>query len=629
MADEKKEILKSPQAGMGLLLGVLGIVYGDIGTSPLYSLRICFTIKGAAPVTPANVIGILSLIFWALFILIAVKYCMFVLRADNKGEGGILALMTQSMKNTKKPSSILLIVGLGLFGSALLYGDSLITPVISVLSAVEGLNIISPFFIKAVVPISLVILVGLFYFQHLGTGRIGSVFGPIMLVWFSSIAIMGTVSLIRTPEVLTALNPFHALHFIRHNPLPSFLMLGGVFLTLTGGEAMYADMGHFGKSPIRKGWFLVVFPALILNYFGQGAQLIRSPGSLDGLFYRLVPHWFVLPMVVLATAATIIASQAVISGAFSLARQSVQLGYLPRLEIVHTSSETQGQIYVPLVNILLLTGTVLLTLIFKNSDSLAAAYGVAVSATMLITSVLLYRIARSEWHWSRIGAAILVSFFLVFDIFFFVSNLTKITTGGYLPLLIAIGIFYIMVTWSRERKKMYGIISKEALNEEYLFAEIRKNKPYRPDGVGVYLSGNPSGVPRTVLHNYKHNKVIHKTVVFLTVISKEVPLVEPQDRISVRVLGLGFFRISISYGFMEKMDVPAALRTITQEGLNVDPLKVTFFLSKENMIVLKRPFFRNIPRVIYAFLSRNSRDASSFYNLPPNRVIELGIQMEI
>lgn len=629
MSETNGQKLKPSLGGIGLLLGVFGIVYGDIGTSPLYSLRICFTLKGAAVITPSNVLGIVSLILWALMILISLKYCMFVLRADNKGEGGILALMTLARKSVATRVGTMAIIGLGLFGAALLYGDSLITPVISVLSAVEGLNIISPFFAKAVVPISLVILIILFYFQHLGTGQIGAIFGPVMILWFLCIAVLGFLSVLKTPAILAAVNPLYALNFIRHNPLSAFIMLGGVFLVLTGGEALYADLGHFGKNQIQRGWFLMVFPALILNYLGQGALLIRDHSAIDSLFYRLVPKEFLFPMVILATAATIIASQAVISGAFSLARQSVQLGFFPRLNIIHTSKEMIGQVYVPLVNTLLVIGAVFLLLFFKSSDKLASAYGVAVSTTMLITSLLLYRVVRNEWKWSRFAAGFLVAFFLVFDVFFFVSNLIKIESGGYFTIIIALAVYFITATWNSERGKMYALISREALAEEYLLSDIRKNKPYRPDGVGVYLSGNPSGVPRTLLHNFKHNKVIHKTVIFLTVVSRDVPFVEPEDRITVKPLGLGFFRIILAFGFSEKMDVPETLKSVTQEGLKLEPLKVTYFLGKENLILLKKPFFESLSRIFFAFLSRNSRDASSFYNLPPNRVIELGIQMEI
>jgi KUP system potassium uptake protein len=629
MSEANGQTVKPSPTGIILLLSVLGVVYGDIGTSALYALRICFSFKGAAAITPQNVIGVVSLIIWALVIIISIKYCIFVLRADNKGEGGMMALMTLARKNAKTAAGGIAILMLGLFGTALLYGDGMITPVISVISAVEGLNTISPFFAKAVIPISMIILIFLFYFQHLGSGQIGSIFGPIMLVWFLVLGVLGLASIIKTPLILRAFNPVYAFEFIRHNFFQAVIMLGGIFLVLTGGEAMYADMGHFGKTKIRMGWFFVVFPALILNYLGQGAILIRDPSSIHGLFYRLAPSWMIFPLVILATMATIIASQAVISGAFSIARQSVQLGFLPRLKIVHTSQHTVGQIYIPFVNTILLIGAVILILAFKSSDKLANAYGVAVSTDMLFTSFLLFRIARTQWKWSRLASSLIIGLFLVIDCCFFLSNLSKIGSGGYIPLVIALIVFLIMNIWYSERQKMYAIISREALAEEYLLAEIRKNKPYRPDGVGVYLSGSPSGVPRTLLHNFKHNKVIHKTVVFLTVVSKDVPFVENEDRITVKPLGLGFFRILLSYGFSEKMDVPAALKSITQEGLKLDPLKVTYFLGKENLIILNKPFFENLSRTFFAFMSKNSRDASSYYNLPPNRIIELGIQMEI
>ena len=490
----------------GLIIAALGVVYGDIGTSCLYGLRICFDGPRALPATSGNILGLLSLIFWSLAILICVKYLVIVLRADNNGEGGVLALMTLLTKVKKSPApSGGIILMLGLFGAALMYGDGLITPVISVLSAVEGLTTAAPRYGIFVVPISLVILILLFSFQRHGSGKIGSVFGPIMFIWFTVIGFLGLISLTANPLVLTAVDPRHAVRFFIQNRVHGFFTLGTVFLVLTGGEALYQDIGHFGKNPIRAGWFFIVFPALLLNYFGQGAFLLRNPTLTDNLFYRLAPHWAQGSLVVLATAATVIASQAVISGVFSLARQTVQLGYFPRLDIIHTSNIQIGQVYVPVFNGLLCAGTVILVLAFKKSESLAGAYGVAVAMTMLITTLLLYLAMRKLWKWNLFTAAGLSAIFITMNVAFFLATLMKIKDGGWVSLVVAAAVFITNLSWDRGRRLLRQNITTAAISMKDFIAEVVALKPLRVPGISVFLAGNQAGVPRTLLHNYKHN----------------------------------------------------------------------------------------------------------------------------
>jgi KUP system potassium uptake protein len=621
----------SRSQAFGLIIAALGVVYGDIGTSCLYGLRICFDGQNGLPANAENILGILSIIFWSLGILISVKYLSFVLRADNKGEGGILALMTLLTKTGKNPAVKRgIIILLGLFGASLLYGDGLITPVISVLSAVEGLDTATTAFHPFILPVSLATLLFLFLFQKHGSGTIGKVFGPIMLTWFLVIGLLGLLSIVYNPAVLLAIDPRHAVRFFLMNRLRGFFTLGTTFLVLTGGEALYADIGHFGKRPIRAGWFYLVFPALVLNYFGQGAFLLRNPSATENLFFRLAPQWLVLPLVVLATVATVIASQAVISGVFSLARQSVQLGFFPRLAIIHTSNTTIGQVYVPVINGMLCVGTIILVLAFKKSDSLAGAYGVAVATTMLITTVFLFLTMRKIWKWNLYGAAGLCSVFLIMDFAFFCANLMKIKDGGWLSLAVAISAMFVMLTWDDGRKMMRERIMNAALSMKDFLADVIIIKPTRVPATAVFLAGNAAGVPRTLLHNYKHNMILHQRVVIMTVVTEEVPFIEEAQRMDISDLGNGFYRLTLRYGFSETPDVPSALSGILIGGTGFNPLQTTYFLGRESLIVSqqKGPLSR-LRKGVFAFLSRNACDASKFYHIPSNRVIEVGIQVDL
>jgi KUP system potassium uptake protein len=614
-----------------LIIAALGVVYGDIGTSCLYALRICFDGPRALPVTQENILGLLSLIFWSLTILISFKYLVIVLRADNNGEGGVLALMTLLTKASKNPlARNSFIVMLGLFGAALLYGDGLITPVISVLSAVEGLTTVTPSFGIFVVPLSLAILIFLFWFQKHGSGTIGRVFGPIMLTWFAVIGLLGLLAIFKNPVVLLAIDPTRAVPFFIHNRMHGFFTLGTVFLVLTGGEALYADVGHFGKRPIRAGWFYIVFPTLILNYFGQGAFLLHNPTCTANLFYRIAPQWALMPLVALATMATVIASQAVISGVFSLARQSVQLGYLPRLAIIHTSHITIGQVYVPVFNGLLCLGTIILVLAFRQSDKLAGAYGVAVATTMLITSVLLFLAMRNLWKWNLFAAAGISAVFIVMNIAFLLATLMKIKDGGWVSLLVAAVAFFINLTWDKGRRLLRNRIVSGALSMKDFLTDVAAIKPTRVPGTAVFLAGNIAGVPRTLLHNYKHNKVLHSHNVILTIVTKEVPLVDESERLDVSGLGNGFYWITARFGFSETPDIPATLATASVKGLSFDPMQTTFFLGRETLI-LSHNHTKMQPwrKLIFGFLSHNSYDASQFFHIPVNRVIEIGMQIEL
>ncbi len=621
----------SKKAVLGLALAALGVVYGDIGTSPLYALRMCFTKGCGVEVGEANILGVISLILWALVSLIAVKYLVLVLRADNRGEGGILALMALVHREKAGRWWPLVVVMLGLFGASLLYGDGLITPAISVLSAIEGLNVGTSVFEHWILPLSLVILIGLFWVQRYGTQKVGTVFGPVMLLWFFVLGALGLRQICLNPAILAALNPVHAVEFFLRNQWQGFVTLGAVFLAVTGGEALYADMGHFGAGPIRLGWYTLVLPALTLNYCGQGAWLLahQDPALVENLFYRIVPHWALFPMVALAAAATVIASQAIISGAFSLTRQAVQLGYCPRLSIVHTSKETIGQVYLPVVNWLMLVGTVLLVLGFRKSDNLAGAYGVAVSLTMLITTLLMFLVMRRLWNWPPVAAYAVTVPFLLIDLSFFGSNLLKVQDGGWVPLGIALASIVVMTTWQRGRGLLNRKLVDAAVATGDFLRDVAVMKPHRVSGVAAFLTGNPDGIPRTLLHNFKHNKIIHEQVVLLTVKTEDIPRVPEAERSQVRVLPEGFHQILLRYGFSEDPDIPAALRNIRIEGLDLNPMNVTFFLGRETLILAREKNMRFWRKHLFAFLSRNARDASKFFRIPPNRVIEVGIQVEL
>jgi KUP system potassium uptake protein len=613
-----------------LLLATLGIVYGDIGTSPLYALRECFSGSHPIPATPENVLGVLSLIFWALFIVISVKYVVFVMRADNRGEGGILSLtaLVTPVRATAASRRLPLVL-LGLFGAALLYGDGMITPAISVLSAVEGLEVATPLFTPYVIPITLVILVGLFLMQSRGTAGVGALFGPVMMVWFLVLAGLGLFHVFDEPGVIAAVNPLHAVTFFQHNGWWGFMVLGSVFLVVTGGEALYVDMGHFGKRPIRRTWFGVVLPALLLNYFGQGAYLLDNPSAVVNPFYRMVPGWALYPFVVLATMATVIASQAVISGAFSLTRQAIQLGYIPRLDIEHTSEREIGQIYIPSVNWLLMLCCLGLVLGFRSSTNLAAAYGVAVTTDMVFTALLFSVVARKRWKWSPTTVIPLVGLFLVVDLSFWGANILKIPHGGWFPLLVGAVIFTLMSTWKKGRQILASRLKKGVLPLDLFIREMKEKELSRVPGTAVFMYSDPRGTPPALLHAIKHFKVLHERVAFLAVETEEEPHVPDGERVRVEELGKGFYRVVLRYGFMEEPDVLEALGRTRLDGADLKPLETTYVLGRETLISAERPGMARWREHLFAVMSRNARTATSFFGLPPNRVVELGMQIEI
>lgn len=616
-----------------LVLGALGVVYGDIGTSPLYTIRECFHGLSKLEPSPSNVLGILSLITWALIIVISIKYVTFVLRADNNGEGGMLALMTLALSGLGPEASRkkYLVMAVGIFGTALLYGDGMITPSISVLSAVEGLERATPFFKPYVVPLTVVILVLLFTFQVRGTRQIGAVFGPIILIWFVTIGTLGLLSIIRVPSVLLAVNPYYALRFFFTNGSMGFFVLGAVFLAVTGGEALYADMGHFGRRAIQLGWYGVALPALVLNYYGQGALILHSPEAVVSPFFSLAPHWGIIPLVILSTAATIVASQALISGAFSLTRQAVLLGYLPRIPIIHTSSFQIGQIYVPVTNFVLMVSTVLLVLVFRSSTGLAAAYGVGVTSDMLITTVLWYAVARGRWGWRPWVTWLIVSIFLMFDIGFFSSALTKVPHGGWVPLAVGLFMFTLMTTWRKGRQ----ILGERLYNRTLPLKDFVQNvipaetQLTRVPGAAIFLSGNPMVTPPVLLHNLKYNKVLHATTAVMNVVIKEVPHVAVAERLSLENLGQGFHRITARYGFMESPNVHEILELCRGEGLDINERTVGFFIGRENIIITANPGMAKLRQRLFAFMARNAQGATSFFGIPPNQVVELGVQVQL
>jgi len=615
-----------------LALLAMGIVYGDIGTSPLYAVRECFYGTHSVPVTHANILGVLSLIFWSLIIVVTVKYHVYVLRFDNRGEGGILALMgLVAMDKARGPRARAVLMVLGLFGAALLYGDGMITPAISVLSAVEGLEVATPFFKPYVIPITIVILVGLFLFQRRGTAGVGIIFGPIILAWFLVLALMGIRGILWEPSVLTALNPMHAYRFFIANGMHGFLVLGAVFLVATGGEALYADLGHFGEKAIQIDWFSVVGPSLMLHYLGQGALLIRNPQAAHNPFYLLAPAWALYPLVILATAATVIASQAIISGVFSLTRQAIQLGYLPRMEIVHTSSAEIGQIYMPAVNWALAAATIAVVLGFRSSTNIAGAYGVAVSATMIITTILAFIVARDRLGWSVATAGIVTFAFLIADVAFLGANSAKIAAGGWFPLLVAAIVFVVMTTWRRGRHVLAVKLREGALSPEQFVQSLAIRPPQRVAGTAVFMHRNPAVLPSALLHSIKHYKVLHQTVILLTIANEEVSHLGEEERLQVDSLGTGMFRITGRYGYMEDIDVPALLDLAsTRGGPPVPPMDTTYFLGRETLIVTsKASGMARWREKIFASMMRNAESAARFFRLPPNRVVELGAQIEL
>lgn len=614
-----------------LTLTALGVVYGDLGTSPLYALRECFHGPHGIALTRENILGVLSLIFWSLVIVISIKYLVFVLRADNRGEGGILALMAlvRPDRPGRAPRRRLIIVSLGLFGAALLYGDGMLTPAISVLSAVEGLEVAAPVLEPYVVPLTVAILAALFLFQQRGTAGVGVVFGPVVLLWFITLGLLGLVEILRQPAVLAAVNPVHGARFFMRTGWEGFVVLGAVFLVLTGGEALYADMGHFGRRPIRLGWFALALPGLVLNYFGQGALLFDDPAAAVNPFYRLAPGWALYPLIALATMATIIASQAVISGSFSLTRQAVQLGYCPRVHIEHTSPEEIGQIYVPGINWALMASTIGLVIGFGSSSNLAAAYGVAVTSTMLITTLLLYVVARDLWGWGWILTVLLTGGFLAVDLGFFGANIIKVPHGGWFPLVVGAGVYLLLSTWKRGREILRRRLEERSVPLDILLADIAADPPERVPGTAVFMTGNPGVTPPALVHNLTHNKVLHEKVIFLSVLTEEVPRVPLRERISVEELGQGFYAVTARYGFMQDPNIPSVLERCREYGLDIRLEATTFFLGRETLLATGRPGMARWRKRLFALMSRNAARATAFFRIPPEQVMEVGVQVEL
>lgn len=613
-----------------LALAALGIVYGDLGTSPLYTLQTCFSGTHAVMPTEVNVLGITSLIFWSIILVITVKYVLFVMRADNNGEGGILALMALAETGAKDNVRLVAIIAvLGLFGAALFYGDGMITPAISVLSAVEGLQIAEPGLQRYVIPATLVVIVGLFWVQHRGTSQVGALFGPIMVVWFCVLGLLGGVEIVRQPDIVRALNPVWGFEFVRNNGFDAFLALGAVVLALTGAEALYADMGHFGARPIRRAWFWIVLPALALNYFGQSALVLADPAAAKNPFYLLVPNWGLYPMIGLATVATVIASQAVISGTFSLTRQAVQLGYCPRLEVHQTSKDEYGQVYMPRVNWGLMLAIIVLVVGFGSSDALAAAYGIAVTGTMLITTMLAVVVARRIWGWPVLVCAAIGAVFTVVDGAYFLANLWKFLDGGWFPLAIAALAFLLMATWKRGRAILVRRLVGSSIDIGTFLSNIKPDQPPRVPGTAVFMTSSTDHVPVALLHNMKHNKVLHERVVFLTVVGARVPWITDAERIAVDRFAKGFYRVIIRYGFMEAPNIPAALELCASKGLEVSVMDTSFFLGRETLIPSVQPEMPLWRERLFVAMSRNAVSATDFFKIPANRVVELGTQVQI
>ncbi len=615
-----------------LSLTALGVVYGDIGTSPLYAIKECFGhVYGLLP-TPGNVYGILSLVFWALTLVIAGKYITFILQADNRGEGGTLSLLALIFPR-RTPGGIdkrkgFWIVALALFGTSLLYGDGVITPAMSVLGAMEGLVVASPDLERFVLPFTIVILLGFFSVQRHGTDRVGKAFGPVMLVWFTTIGVLGVLEIMREPEILLAVNPWYAVQFAMENGVLAFIVLGSVVLVVTGGEALYADMGHFGKRPIRLAWLVYVMPALLLNYFGQGALLLRDPSAVSNPFFNLAPRWFLYPLLGISTLAAIVASQAMISGAFSLTRQAIQLGFLPRMDIRHTSSIEEGQIYVPEINTAIGVGCILIVLAFQNTSALGAAYGIAVTGTFVITSILFFMVARLRWRWPLWKAGLLCGAFLTIDLAFFGANIIKVVQGGWVPLAMALALFISMTTWKRGRAILQQKLLDSTLPLDVFLEDVARTKPHRVRGTAVVMTSTIDGVPPVLLHHLKHNQVLHAQVILLSVLTDDTPEVVGEERVAVDSLGEGFFRVVAHYGFMQTPDVTDILTRAKLLGLTCRPAQTTYFLGRERLIPTGQAKLWGWRKKLFVVMSRNARSATEFFGLPTNRVVELGTQIE-
>ena len=614
-----------------LALAALGVVFGDIGTSPLYTMREIFAgSHHPLPLTQDNVFGILSLIFWSLILIVSVKYLAFILRADNRGEGGIMALLALAGRvvagDPRKQYALMMV---GVVGACLFFADGMITPAISVMSAVEGLEVAAPALHAYVTPITLVIIFILFWMQSKGTGVIGAFFGPVMILWFTTLGLLGVISIAQMPEILGALNPIHAFEFFQTNSLIAFIALGTVVLAVTGTEAIYADMGHFGRKPIRIAWFTFVLPALVLNYFGQGALILRDASTVKNPFYLLAPEWLLYPMIGLATVATVIASQAVISGTFSVSRQALQLGFLPRMQIEHTSEREKGQIYMPRVNWGLMLAVMALVVGFGSSGNLAAAYGIAVTGDMVIATLLAAVVFRRVWNWSLWSTGLLVSLFLIVDLAFFSANLLKILDGGWFPILIGAIIFVVMTTWRRGRNLLLNKLKNEAMALEPFIDAISAHPPTRVPGNAIFLTQNPDGVPHSLLHNLKHNKVLHDRVVLLTVKIEDIPHTEHEDRVKVEDLTHGFYRVLIHYGFKDEPDVPGELDRCREMGLDLDTMNTSFFIGKESLIATPDSDMAYWREKLFVGMFRNADSITNHFNLPPNRVVELGAQVTL
>ncbi|HEY7504329.1 MAG TPA: potassium transporter Kup [Gemmatimonadales bacterium] len=634
----------SGKALAALAFTAIGVVYGDIGTSPLYTIKECFTGHHSVPPSPDNIIGVTSLIFWSVNFIVSFKYVAFVLRADNRGEGGIFALLALVRPLARARGLRPVLVALGLFGAALLYGDGVITPAISVLGAVEGLAVAAPALHQWVWPLGALILTAVFALQKHGTARIGRMFGPVMTLWFLSIALLGIRGIAMAPEVLKAIGPWYAMEFFARDGLQGFLILSSVVLAVTGAEALYADMGHFGRLPIRLAWFAVVLPCLVINYFGQAALLLVDPSASINPFFSLAPEWASYPMVGIATAAAIVASQALISGAFSLTRQAVQLGYIPRVTIIHTSSSQIGQIYIPEVNWALWIGCLALVVGYRSSTNLAAAYGIAVTGTMLITTLLFHTVACDRWRWPKWKARALTALFLLVDVAFFSANVIKIGEGGWFPIAVGLGVYLLMTTWNRGRARLQAIVHENTLGMDLFLADVGRREPPRVPGTAVFLTPDIGGAPPVLLHHLKHNKVLHEKVILMSVVTEEIPAVDEDERVDCEELGQGFYKVIAHYGFMESPEIPAALALLSKPGLDGRPVAIkametSFFLGRETLIATRNtppaaPVSDTIGRMsmwrkrLFILMTRNARSATAFFGLPPNRVVELGAQIQ-
>jgi KUP system potassium uptake protein len=613
----------------GLTLAALGVVYGDIGTSPLYTMKEVFSAGShPVPLNEANIFGILSLIVWALLMVVSLKYVAFIMRADNRGEGGIMALLALASRSAKDhPKKQKFIMMLGILGACMFYADGMITPAISVLSAVEGLEVSAPFLHPFIIPITLVVLALLFWSQSKGTAKVGKLFGPVMLVWFSTLGILGIHGILKNPSILEAVNPIYALHFFSVSPWIAFMALGAVVLAVTGAEALYADMGHFGRLPIRLAWFFLVLPALILNYFGQGALILMHPETVKNPFYLLAPEWMLFPLIVLATLSTVIASQAVITGAFSVSRQALQLGYLPRMQVEHTSEVEKGQVYLPRVNWGLMVAVMILVIGFGSSGNLAAAYGIAVTGDMIITTLLAGFVFHHIWNWGLVRTGFLVSLFLIIDIAFFSANVLKIPDGGWVPLVIGVVIFTLMLTWKTGRNLLSAFLKKDSMQLKSFLEAIMISPPVRVSGIGVFLTPNPDGAPHALLHNLKHNKVLHEKVVILTVKFLDYPHVIAEERVEFEALAHDFYQISLRYGFKDQTDIPKDLLLCSLYGLSFEDMNTSYFVGKEVLIANTKPNMSFWRKKIFIALFKSAEPINQQFKLPPNRVVELGAQI--